>query len=55
MRLNLHALSELPAAIQRSTYDPSTVGVGIVHLGIGAFHRAPSSGVHRHRNRTGRR
>ena len=40
MRLNLHALSELPAAIQRPTYDPSTVGVGIVHLGIGAFHRA---------------
>ena len=40
MRLNLQALPTLPANIQRPTYDPSTVGIGIVHLGIGAFHRA---------------
>ena len=40
MRLNLQSLPTLPANIQRPTYDPSTVGIGIVHLGIGAFHRA---------------
>ena len=40
MRLNLQSLPALPANVQRPTYDPSTVGIGIVHLGIGAFHRA---------------
>ena len=40
MRLNLQLLSTTPAAVQRPSYDPSTLGVGIVHLGIGAFHRA---------------
>ena len=40
MRLNLQSLPALPANIQRPTYDPSKVGIGIVHLGIGAFHRA---------------
>ena len=40
MRLNLNALASLPAAIQRPAYDPSTLGIGIVHLGLGAFHRA---------------
>ena len=40
MRLNLQSLSTLPDAIQRPNYNPSNVGVGIVHLGIGAFHRA---------------
>ncbi len=40
MRLNLQSLPTLPANIQRPIYDPSTVGIGIVHLGIGAFHRA---------------
>ncbi len=40
MRLNLQSLPALPANIQRPAYDPSKVGIGIVHLGIGAFHRA---------------
>ena len=40
MRLNLQSLPALPAHIQRPTYDPSKVDIGIVHLGIGAFHRA---------------
>ncbi len=40
MRLNLQSLATLPANIQRPAYDPSRLGIGIVHLGIGAFHRA---------------
>ena len=40
MRLNLNALAALPDGVQRPTYDPSKVGIGIVHLGLGAFHRA---------------
>jgi fructuronate reductase len=38
-RLALAALGDLPAA-QRPLVDPRAIGVGIVHLGIGAFHRA---------------
>ncbi|MEO7255228.1 MAG: mannitol dehydrogenase family protein [Casimicrobium sp.] len=40
MRLNLNTLATLPEGIQRPAYDPSKLGVGIVHLGLGAFHRA---------------
>ena len=40
MRLSLQALTTLPAGTQRPTYDPSKLGIGIVHLGLGAFHRA---------------
>jgi fructuronate reductase len=40
MRLNLQSLNQIPAHIARPRYDPHTLGVGIVHLGIGAFHRA---------------
>lgn len=40
MRLNLQSLPMLPANIQRPAYDASKAGIGIVHLGIGAFHRA---------------
>ncbi len=40
MRLNLSALAALPDAIQHPHYDPSKLGIGIVHLGLGAFHRA---------------
>ena len=39
-RLNAARLGGLPAAIERPTYDRSHVRSGIVHLGIGAFHRA---------------
>jgi fructuronate reductase len=40
MRLNLQSLNQIPAHIATPRYDPHTLGVGIVHLGIGAFHRA---------------
>jgi len=40
MRLNLQTLATLPVAIQRPNYDPSLLGIGMVHLGLGAFHRA---------------
>ncbi|MBB4041723.1 fructuronate reductase [Microvirga flocculans] len=39
-RLNEAALSSLPAGIRRPDYDRSAVSTGIVHLGVGAFHRA---------------
>ncbi len=38
-RLDLAALARLPAA-DRPRVDPHSLRVGIVHLGIGAFHRA---------------
>ena len=40
MRLNEKNLSSLPANVQRPSYDRSKVVGSIVHLGIGAFHRA---------------
>jgi len=39
-RLHLAALARLPAAIARPAFDPAQLKSGIVHLGIGAFHRA---------------
>ncbi|QYU68905.1 mannitol dehydrogenase family protein [Leptolyngbya sp. 15MV] len=33
-------MDRLPAATTRPGYDPSAHGIGVVHLGIGAFHRA---------------
>jgi fructuronate reductase len=39
-RLVLRALAGLPAAVIRPAYDPARVGVGVLHLGLGAFHRA---------------
>lgn len=39
-RLSDAALARLPAAIRRPDYDRATLTPGIVHLGIGAFHRA---------------
>ena len=38
--LSLAALPSLPASVARPRYDPASVGVGMVHLGLGAFHRA---------------
>ena len=40
MRLSLSALDRLPAEVARPAYDVGAVRIGIVHLGIGAFHRA---------------
>src|ERR1700730_16110520 len=39
-RLNREALARLPPKVRRPEYDFENVGVGIVHLGLGAFHRA---------------
>jgi len=39
-RLNIASLDRLPAEVARPTYRVADVGIGIVHLGIGAFHRA---------------
>lgn len=40
MRLGRAQLDRLPPAIRRPAYDRSRVTPGIVHLGLGAFHRA---------------
>ncbi|UTA54309.1 mannitol dehydrogenase family protein [Lysobacter soli] len=39
-RLDTEALHHLPANIQRPAYDRADTRIGIVHLGVGAFHRA---------------
>ena len=39
-RLAAAMLDRLPAGVLRPSYDRSAVATGIVHLGIGAFHRA---------------
>ena len=39
-RLSLASLRELPGDVRRPAYDPGTARTGIVHLGLGAFHRA---------------
>jgi len=38
--LSFDALGALPPDVKRPQYDPKAAGVGIVHLGLGAFHRA---------------
>jgi fructuronate reductase len=38
--LSLSSLGSLPETVQRPDYDVGAVRVGIVHLGLGAFHRA---------------
>src|SRR5437667_9674858 len=40
LRLSNASLDRLPSQIHRPGYDRSRVRPGIVHLGIGAFHRA---------------
>ncbi len=39
-RLGIATLDSLPRAVKRPRYDIGALGVGIVHLGLGAFHRA---------------
>ncbi len=39
-RLSTASLDRLPGEIRRPAYDRSHVTPGIIHLGIGAFHRA---------------
>jgi fructuronate reductase len=38
--LSLTTLDHVAPGVARPAYDPRGVGIGIVHLGIGAFHRA---------------
>ncbi len=38
--LSLATLGGLPPAVLRPRYDPAAVQTGIIHLGLGAFHRA---------------
>ncbi|WP_313801365.1 mannitol dehydrogenase family protein [Sphingobium sp.] len=40
IRLSSATLDALPADVIRPTYDRAAVKAGVVHLGIGAFHRA---------------
>ena len=40
MRLSSDSLPQLPATIRRPSYDRSATRPGIIHLGVGAFHRA---------------
>ncbi|CUI94992.1 mannitol dehydrogenase family protein [Achromobacter kerstersii] len=39
-RLNTESLPRLPADVEKPLYDRSRLTPGIVHLGLGAFHRA---------------
>ena len=39
-RLSSAVLSDLPKSVSVPAYDRASCGIGIVHLGIGAFHRA---------------
>lgn len=39
-RLNATLLPSLPPGIRRPGYDRAALGIGIAHLGLGAFHRA---------------
>lgn len=39
-RLNNQTLAQVPSTVQRPAYDRANLKAGIVHLGIGAFHRA---------------
>jgi len=38
--LSQATLDQLPEDVERPTYDRTTVRVGIVHIGVGGFHRA---------------
>ncbi len=39
-RLSFNTLGLLPGSVARPQYDPSVVDCGILHLGVGNFHRA---------------
>ncbi|WP_159590585.1 mannitol dehydrogenase family protein [Chelativorans xinjiangense] len=39
-RLGVKTLAGLPSKVVRPAYDPAHHGAGIVHIGVGAFHRA---------------
>jgi hypothetical protein len=39
-RLSLQTLALAAPGVRRPAYDPAALKVGVVHLGVGAFHRA---------------
>ena len=39
-RLSAATLSRVPPDVARPPFDRTRTGIGIVHLGLGAFHRA---------------
>jgi fructuronate reductase len=39
-RLSNATLDRLPVSVEKPNYDRATIAAGIVHLGVGAFHRA---------------
>ena len=43
MKLCTATLPDLPGAIARPTYDRAALTPGIVHIGLGNFHRAHQS------------
>ena len=43
MKLNYATLNKLPKGILRPQYDPAQLKAGIVHIGLGNFHRAHQS------------
>ncbi|MDM7955196.1 mannitol dehydrogenase family protein [Blastomonas sp.] len=45
MRLSSHTLGQLPSDVALPAYDRTAVKRGVVHLGIGAFHRAHQAAV----------
>lgn len=45
MRLSSDSLASLPDDVQRPAYDRAAVRAGVVHLGIGAFHRAHQAAI----------
>ena len=45
MRLSAETLGQVPASVARPAYDRAAVKAGVVHLGIGAFHRAHQAAV----------
>lgn len=40
MRLSLATLAQVAPGVRRPAYDPREVDLGVVHLGVGGFHRA---------------
>ena len=40
MKLNLETLADLPNYVQRPSYDRAGLSAGIIHIGLGNFHRA---------------
>jgi len=40
MKLTLENLAQLPEAVRKPTYARADLSPGIVHIGLGNFHRA---------------